>query len=568
MKSKVQSMKVPVFAFLASLIMTIAAQAESQRVLVVLKSPQAFKSADMMYKANGKYALNGFSLGIASSNPLAQVQGRVEDSLSNIKTLVVSVANDSEVEKLKNNPDVALVEKEVFHPAPRPFRSSPVVVDLSNRLFKSSLVEAPADGVFAPTDKTPWGILAVKAPQAWELSHQGEGARVLVLDTGIDREHPSLKGNFEKGQDFVGDHQLPYDYFDKVGHGSHVAGTIAGVMDKSGFVGVAPKAKILMGRVCSEQGCSNIAIAQGVNWGIQEKVDLISMSLGGAWSTPAERTAIQQADAAGVTVVAASGNDGTARVSYPAALPTVIAVGAVDEKLAKADFSQYGPELAIVAPGVDVMSSVPQGSGRESFVTVTINGASKVVPSSAFAGAKEVLSPETNTLVDAALGKPEDFAKIDVKGKFALISRGEIAFGAKVQNALAAGAVGAVIYNNAPGLLNGTLTQDGSILPAAVFMVEQSVGQELVQALAAGQTAGATVVVKPTDYAKFQGTSMATPHVAGVIALIKATNKALKPAEVKALIQATAQALGPNANNELGAGLINAEASVRKAADL
>jgi serine protease len=560
---KVKSVKVPVFAFFASLIMTITAQASS-RVLVVLKSPEAFSSADRTFKANGKFALNGFNLGIPSSNPLANVNGRVEDSLSNIRTLVVTVANESEIEKLQNNPDVALVEKEIFHPAPRPFRSSPMGPSLAT----SKAAPAPGDGTFTPGPKTPWGILAVKAPQAWATSHSGEGARVMILDTGIDRDHPSLKANFEKGQDFVGDHQTPYDYFDKVGHGSHVSGTIAGVMDSTGFVGVAPKAKILMGRVCSEAGCSNVAIAQGINWGIQEKVDVISMSLGGSASTPGERSAVQKADAAGVTVVAASGNDGTGQVSYPAALATVIAVGAVDNTLAKASFSQYGPELAIVAPGVAVLSSVPQGTGRDSDVKVTINGVTKSVPSTTFTGAKEVMTPESNTLVDAGLGQPADFTKIDVKGKYALIARGVIAFGDKVKNALAAGAVGAVIYNNAPGLLNGALTQDGSVLPAAVFMVEQSVGQELVASLAKGQTAGATVVVKATDYAIYDGTSMATPHVAGVVALIKATNKNLKPSEVKALIQSTAQALGPNTDNEFGAGLINAEDAVRKAAGL
>jgi subtilisin family serine protease len=148
------------------------------------------------------------------------------------------------------------------------------------------------------------------------------------------------------------------------------------------------------------------------------------------------------------------------------------------------------------------------------------------------------------------------------------MARGEIAFGDKVKNALAAGAVGAIIYNNVPGLIQGALTQDGTTLPAAVFMVEQSVGQELVQTLAAGRSAEATVVIKATDYASFDGTSMATPHVSGVVALIKATNKNLKPSEVKALIQSTAQALSPNTDNETGAGLVNAEEAVKKAAGL
>ncbi len=161
-------------------------------------------------------------------------------------------------------------------------------------------------------------------------------------------------------------------------------------MDPAGFTGVAPQAKILMGRVCSEQGCSNVAIAQGINWGITEKVDVISMSLGGMWSTPAERDAVLKADKAGVTVVAASGNNGSGKVSFPAALPSVIAVGAIDNTLKKADFSQYGPELAVVAPGVAVVSSVPQGTGREASVEISMDNKAAKVNASTFQGAKEI----------------------------------------------------------------------------------------------------------------------------------------------------------------------------------
>ncbi|MGZ3796017.1 MAG: S8 family serine peptidase, partial [Pseudobdellovibrionaceae bacterium] len=412
----------------------------------------------------------------------------------------------------------------------------------------------------------PWGIAAVKAPEAWQASNnKGNGARVLVLDTGIDAEHPALKANFEKGRDFTGTSDGS-DFSDKVGHGTHVSGTIAGVQEDSGFSGVAPEAKLLMGRVCTDQGCSNVAIAQGVNWGIEEKVDVISMSLGGMWSTSAEKTAIAAADAAGVTVVAASGNSGTGSVGYPAALPTVIAVGAVNSKLDKADFSQYGPELAVVAPGVDVVSSVPQGTGRESEVIVTMSGSSQKVTSTTFQGAKELDTAQDVPLVDAGLAKPEDFTGKDFTGKYALISRGEITFGEKVNNALKAHAAGAIIYNNAPGLIHGSLTQDGSTLNIAVAMVEQSVGEALKGELLASRPASASISTVKSDYAHFDGTSMATPHVAGVVALVKAANKNLQPSQVKEILKATAQKLaGPNSNNELGAGLVNAEAAVKTA---
>lgn len=536
-------MKLNVFALIVSVLFATSAQAE--RVLVIMKDQASFNKAHMAYKMKGSYAAKGIDLGVQS-----QAVGQLEDSLANLNTLIVNTSSDAQVEKLKANPAVAYVEKEIFHEAPAPVKGFLGQKQQSQKLGQ----------------KTPWGIHAVKATEAWSKAKRGFGARVLVLDTGIDASHPSLKANFEAGQDFTGASNGS-DYTDHVGHGTHVAGTIAGALDKTGFTGVAPKAKILAGRVCSEQGCSNVAIAQGINWGIQEKVDVISMSLGGAWSTPAERNAVAAADRAGITVVAASGNSGTNRVSYPAALPTVIAVGAVDSSLKKADFSQYGPELAVVAPGVAVVSSVPMGTGRESSVEVS-NGQKNVkVSSSTFQGAKEVLTPETNVLVPAGLGKVEDFAKADVKGKFALISRGEINFSEKVKNAIKAGAVGAIIYNNAPGLIQGALTDDGSVLPIGVFMIEQTVGQELLRVIGTGKQVTATLQTVATDYAAFDGTSMATPHVSGVVALMKAANKALTGAQVKEILKRTATPLSPNSANELGAGIVNAEAAVQAAID-
>lgn len=531
-------MKFNVFALIVSVLFATSAQAE--RVLVIMKDQQSFNKTHMAYKSKG------LNLGVQS-----QAVGQLEDSLANLNSLVVNTDNEAQIEKLKANPAVAYVEKEIFHDAPAPVKG-----------FLGQAQQSEAN----LGQKTPWGIHAVKATQAWNKSNRGAGARVLVLDTGIDEEHPSLKANFEKGKDFTGD-SSGSDYTDKVGHGTHVAGTVAGVLDSTGFTGVAPSAKILAGRVCSEQGCSNIAIAQGINWGIQEKVDVISMSLGGNWSTPAERTAVSAADKAGITVVAASGNNGSNRVSYPAALSTVIAVGAVDVNLAKADFSQYGPELAIVAPGVAVVSAVPQGTGRESAVSVSNGQKTVKVASSTFQGAKEILTPETNVLVHVNLGKPEDFAKANVKGKYALIARGEITFGDKVKNAIKAGAAGVVVYNNAPGLIQGALTDDGSVLPVGVFMIEQTVGLEMVRVINSGKIATATLHTMATDYAAFDGTSMATPHVSGVVALMKAANKALTGSQVKEILKRTATPLTPNSANELGAGIVNAEAAVQAAID-
>ncbi len=537
-------MKLNALALLLPLL--VATSANAERVLVVMKDSTAFNKAHMAYKAKGKEFSGGLNLGVKS-----KAVGELEVALPHIASMIVDTEDVSQIEKLRNNPEVASVETEVFHKN---------LIPVNKSLMGDSLVSGELGA------GTPWGIYAVKAPQAWKAGNsQGEGARVLVLDTGIDEKHASLNANFEKGKDFTYS-QDGYD--DKDAHGTHVAGTIAGVQDESGFAGVAPKAKILAGKVCSSDGCSNFAIASGINWGIQEKVDVISMSLGGSQSTPAERRAIDAADKAGITVVAASGNDGSGRVSYPAALPTVIAVGAIGDDMKKTDFSQYGPELAIVAPGKSVVSSVPTGTGRDAKTTVSNGKVEVVVKSNAFSGSKEVTTPVTGELVPAGLGKPADFAKANVAGKFALVSRGEISFAEKVSNAIKAKAKGIVVYNNEPGLILGSVVEEeGQTVAIPAFMIEQAVGQDIVAEISKGGTVSATLETAITDYSAFDGTSMATPHVSGVVALMKAANKDLTGAQVKEILKKTAVVLHDNTKLEVGAGLVDAEAAVQAALD-
>ncbi len=537
----------------------------AQRVLVIMQDQQSYHSVDTALKIAKLSGQKNFALKSLSANSLGQVNGYVSSSLKQLRSFVMTVDSAEDVQKLRRDRGVLLVEEEKMHPLPAPVRG---------RIYKgakSSILDDPAREVSRLLEGTPWGIVAVKAKAAWAASRKGEGVRVLVLDTGIDRDHPALAANFEVGEDFVNDENLPYPYADQIGHGTHVAGTIAAVEDSmSGFTGVAPAAKILAGRVCGATGCSNIAIAEGINWGIEQRVQVINMSLGGIWSTPAEREAISRAEASGLVVVAASGNSGVGRVSYPAALPTVLAVGAIDSTFKKADFSQWGPELDVVGPGVAVVSTVPLGSGREANVRVAKGIEAAVeVKSSSFAGAKEVPEPLENQLVFAGLGKAEDFANVNVRGKFALVQRGEIKFGEKATNALEAGALGLVIFNNQPGLISGSLTEDGSILDIAVTMIEQIIGEELRDTVSSGGDARAILQTKITDYASFDGTSMASPHVAGVVALVRAANPQLSPQQVRELLRETATPLTePNPNNEYGSGLVNAEAAVQQAAGL
>jgi subtilisin family serine protease len=522
--------------------------------LVKFKSPAAYYSAEQAVLSSNNTLSMHDSVRVNSVR-LFNTNAAVTQNLHHVEMMVIESNDALSLQALKSNPAVELVEEEFFHPAP------PHVSTFSDSEILRR--KKPSDpSVSNPTMNMPWGIGAVKAPQAWSTT-KGAGARVMVLDTGIDTGHPAVASRFEQGQNFTGG--AATDVTDDVGHGTHVSGTIAADGQNGGLVGVAPEAKILMGKVCTDKGCSNIAIASGLNWAAQQQVDVVNMSLGGAILSPAEAQALQKVESAGVMVVAASGNDGKATVSFPAASPTVLAVGAVDSTLAKADFSNWGPQLAVVAPGVDVVSSVPRGTGRGSAIQMDMDGKGlNDVLSMPFVG-----SPLSNTvsnyLVFANLGKPEDFAAMNVKGKFALISRGDIPFADKVKNAIAAGAVGALIFNNAPGLMQGSLTTDGTEMGIPAVMIEQSIGLAAKAALASGQAVEAAISVIKTDYASFQGTSMATPHVTGVAALVRAANKSLTPAEVRDILKQTATPLKPNDQNQFGSGMVNAEAAVSKA---
>ena len=539
-----------IISALAAFIMGGVAQAKD-RYLVVYKSQQGFA------------AMNEYMTTTRSNNGIV-----LEKSLPYINTMVINSTNAQALQTLASHPDVAVIEAEKFFPSPKPtngFKLGRVVRTWNQTPSAPSPAGVP---VFAQGPSTPWGVVAVKAPDAWALSQAGANAHVLILDTGIDQNHPALKQNFEQGQNFFlnMDKPDPQNIVDTEGHGTHVSGTIGGVYNpQTGFTGVAPLVHLLMGRVCGDLGCSNVAVAAGINWGIQQKVDVISMSLGGPASTPAENSAVAAAEKAGVVVVAASGNDGAEKVSFPAALPTAVAVGAVDDTLTKASFSNWGPELAIVAPGVSVVSSVPQGTGRTSVLDLTVNGVTSRVNSAAFSGTKLQVAPKVGDLVPAGLGSTDDFAKVNVAGKVALIQRGTISFQEKVTNALNAKAIGVVIYNNAPGLMQGAVTTDGSEIDAAVVMIEQSVGQGLVTQITGGAQASAAVSTTPADYAMYDGTSMATPHVTGVVALIKSANKNLTPAQVRTILNTTAKPLSPNDQNQYGAGFVQADAAVRMA---
>lgn len=225
------------------------------------------------------------------------------------------------------------------------------------------------------TDRTSRDAIGLEEAHAFT---QGDQAiTVAVLDTGVDLNHPEYADALLEGYDFVdildGASEFIGDYMgadampeDEVGHGTHVAGIIAG-RGKNMPRGVAPKCRILPVRVLaamSKEGRPVGAglvenINNGVKWAIDNGAHVINMSLGVRHTGGGlpHKEVIDYAQRKGVTVVAASGNDGRQELYYPGAFPSVIAVGAADDRGEVAEFSTYGDHVSFIAPGVDVYSS-------------------------------------------------------------------------------------------------------------------------------------------------------------------------------------------------------------------
>jgi serine protease len=167
-------------------------------------------------------------------------------------------------------------------------------------------------------------------------------------------------------------------------------------------------------------------------------------------------------------------------------------------------------------------------------------------------------SGTTGTLVDCGLGKVGQFPA-GVAGNVALIQRGDISFADKVTNAMNAGAAAVVIYNNAAGDFTGTLGEAGSWIPAV------SVSDTVGATLKASVGTSATVVNQASSWDHYDGTSMATPHVTGVVALIWSANSTLSNTTVESYLFATATDLGAAGyDTTYGRGLVNADAAVAR----
>ncbi|MDQ3205903.1 MAG: S8 family serine peptidase [Pseudomonadota bacterium] len=441
-------------------------------------------------------------------NALKTAGGKVHHRLDRQQVIAVTVPVQA-LQGLRNNPNIEYVELD----APR----------------------YPAGQV------TPYGINSVQAPQTWAVGADGTGIKVCVIDSGINQGHEDFAGISMSGYPTGWNN-------DSCGHGSHVAGTIAAANNTSGVVGVSPGkvslhiVKVFDGASCGWSYASTLVDA--ANRCADSGAKVINMSLGGGGASRTEETAFNNLYANGVLSIAAAGNDGNNTLSYPASYGSVMSVAATDSNNVVATFSQFTSQVEIAAPGVGVLSTYPF---RDAAMSV---GSSSFIVS-ALAGS--VQSTASGALVNGGrCTTPGSWA-----GKVVLCERGDISFVTKVNNVTSGGGVAAVVYNNAPGGFSGTLGEGvASTIPG--ISMSQEDGQSLVASSLGASASVSTIAESNTSgYAYLDGTSMATPHVAGAAAVIWSANSAATNVQVRNAITSTALDLGaPGRDVYYGHGLV------------
>lgn len=270
------------------------------------------------------------------------------------------------------------------------------LTDRSSRVG-SALTKLWLDRAVRPTlaDST----AQIGAPVAWQAGLDGKGSTVAVLDTGVDAGHPDLAGRIIGSRDFT---ESAYGTDDLVGHGTHVASTIAGTGAASGGKerGVAPGASLLIGKVLDDYGSGyESQIIAGMQWAVANNADIVSMSLGATEASttcddPIAQAVNELSSSSRTLFVIAAGNLGSAQntVSSPGCATSALTVGAVDSANATAPFSSRGPvgdthalKPEIAAPGVAILAAA--AGGRGVYAYRTMSGTSMATPHVAGAAA-------------------------------------------------------------------------------------------------------------------------------------------------------------------------------------
>ena len=424
------------------------------------------------------------------------------------------------------------------------------------------------DQIRKPASQTvPYGIDLVQARDVWDGDRDGvidsgaptgDGMLVCVIDSGIHAGHEDFAG-----VNIVGGFPKDKWNVDNCGHGTHVAGTIVAANNDVGVVGVNPgKASLFIVKVFGNEGVGSCAWAfssqliDAANRCADAGARVINMSLGGGGSR-GEEMAFRALDKRGVLSIAAAGNHGnpatpTDAYSYPASYDSVVSVAAVDSSKALAGFSAKNDQVELAAPGVSVLSTTPfrfppVTSGGDAYDAVPMTNTYQGQASAALVNGGLCNSPAPDT---------------SWQGKVVLCQRGAAAFLVKAQNVAASGGIAAVVYNNTAGPLNGTLGDNLAVIPQIPAVgIAMADGQSLIAShLGDSTTVDSVIMTSVNGYELYNGTSMATPHVAGVAALIWSAHPGWTNQQVREALDATAQDRGAAGyDTSYGWGLVQAK---------
>jgi thermitase len=206
-----------------------------------------------------------------------------------------------------------------------------------------------------------WAMTKISAPAAWDTTTGSTSVTIAIVDTGIQADHPDLTGRVTGGYDFVNSDADPSDDH---GHGTLCAGVAAANTNNArGVAGMDWAARMLAVKVLDSSGSGFTSdVAKGITYSADNGANIISLSLGSSAGSSTLKSAVDYAYNKGSLLVAASGNNGTNAISYPAAYANVMAVGATESNDTLASFSNYGAQQDVVAPGVSIASTRLGGS--------------------------------------------------------------------------------------------------------------------------------------------------------------------------------------------------------------
>ena len=395
---------------------------------------------------------------------------------------------------------------------------------------------------------------AVYQSQADQLTLQS-GQKVCVIDSGLDASNNDFDWSVITGDNDSG----TGNWFDHGGpHGTHVAGTIAADDNNIGVIGMAPGVPLHIIKVFNEAGWGYSSdLAYAAQKCSDAGANIISMSLGGGGANSVEENAFDTFIANGGLVLAAAGNDGNTTRSYPAGYSSVMMIGANDGDNNIADFSQFPSCEAgrgknktedeticveVTAGGVDTFSTYPAGLATMSAATADGVG----VASSAM----ENVGSASGSTYNMGTAEATDSG---ANGKICVIDRGVISFHDKVANCENSGGIGAIVINNEPGMLYGTLGSPNSTSIPAVGAAQED------RAFLIGAST-ASVSIGAGDYGYMSGTSMATPAVAGVAALVWSNHPTCTGQEIRSALKATAEDAGASGKDVyFGYGIVKAK---------